>query len=170
MIWGFQTVALSSSSSKNRSDPIGKGKAICVARFEKAWSDRSSRRKPFTYRSIPDCEGPRAWTVAKSRCRSEGLELMLRGAVLLADRLRLGLQNRSRSLLCFVTDDGLSVNRGNLNPSRRWVGLDGGAITDSWPRGVHSILSQPLSAETFRRPPPDTSAVPLASGFNPFTE
>ena len=44
---------------------------------EKVCSDRSFKMKSFTYRLISDHEGPRGWTLVKSRYQSEDLELIL---------------------------------------------------------------------------------------------
>jgi len=112
---------------------------------EKVWSDKSFGRKIIACHLIPyrDHEGPRDWTLAKSRYRPEDLE-SIPWDVVRQGRVRFGLQwGRFRSWLCFGFDDSLLVEGGVLKTSyRHWVDADSGARTDSWPRGVHSIPSQ----------------------------
>ena len=98
--------------------------------------------KSFTYRLIPDQGGPRDWVFAKLKYQSEDLELILWDAVR-PGRLCFGLQwGRSRSWLCFALGDDFLVDRGILATSfRRCVRVDGGVITDSWPRGIRPISS-----------------------------
>ena len=68
--------------------------------------------KLFTYRLIPDHEGPKDWALAKLRCRPEDLVSILPD-VARPDRLRFGFRwDRSRSWLCFALDDDLLVDRG----------------------------------------------------------
>ena len=118
-------------TDRNRSENEGR----TVLR-EKTWLDKSLGRKLFEYRLTPDHDG--------SRYRLEDLELIPWDAVG-QGQVRSGLRwGRSRSWHCFALDDGLLVEGGALKTSyRRWVDVDGGTITDSWPRGIiHSILSQ----------------------------
>ena len=75
--------------------------------------------KRFAYRSVPDYGGPRDRALAKSRYRSEDLELIPWDV---AVRLHLGLRrdrSRARSLLCFGFDDEFLVGGGNLVTSCR---------------------------------------------------
>jgi len=97
--------------------------------------------KEFTYRLIPDHGRSRDWALAKSRYQCEDLELIPCQEVVWQGRLRFCLRwGRSPSWPCFVLDGGILVDRGILTTSyRRWVGVDDGLITDSWPRGIHPI-------------------------------
>jgi len=99
--------------------------------------------KQFTYCPTPDRGGSGTWALAGSRYQLEDLEL-IPWDVVRQGQVRFGLQwGRFRSWLCFGFDDSLLVEGGVLKTSyRRWVDADGGARTDSWPRGVHSIPSQ----------------------------
>ena len=112
---------------------------------EKACSDGPSRTKSLTYRSIPVPEGSRDWTLAKSKYQPEDLGLIPCGVVR-PDLLRFGHRwdrSRARSWLYFAFDGDFLVDRGNLATSfRRLVGVDGSAITDSWPCGFHPIPGQ----------------------------
>lgn len=105
--------------------------------------DKSFRGKLFAYRLTPDHEGLRDWMLAKPRYRFQGLGL-IPWDVVRQGQVRFGLRwDQSRSWLCFAPDDGLLVEGGVLKTSyRRWVGVDGGTITDSWPRGIHSVPGQ----------------------------
>ena len=104
--------------------------------------DGSSRIKSFTHRWTPDHEGPRGWALGKSRYQFEDLELIPQGVVQ-PSRLHSGFRpDRFRSWPCFAFDDDFLVDGGILVASLcRWLGADGGLITDSWPRGFHSVSS-----------------------------
>ena len=101
----------------------------------------------LTYRSIPDREGSRDSTLVKSRYQSEDLGLIPCGMVR-PGLLRHGfglrrVRSRARLWLYFAFDGGFLVDGGiSATSFRRLVGVDSGAITDSWPRGFHPIPSQ----------------------------
>jgi len=109
---------------------------------ERACSDESSGIKSFTYHLIRDHGRSTDWALAKSRYRPEYLEL-IPWDVARPDRFHFGLrwERYFRFQLCFAPDEGFLVDRGAFLKTsfRRWVGLDGGVITDSWPRGIHPI-------------------------------
>jgi len=95
-------------------------------------SDESPKIESFTYRLILGCEGSRDWALAKSRYRSEDLELIPCQEVVWPGQLRFGLRwDRSRSWSRFLLDDEFLVDEGTLVAScRRWVDVDGGLMTD----------------------------------------